>query len=413
MNSDQSQSTSPLPGPLSPGNSSSSSDIISSTQPSSSNEVTPIVSDFPTPSTRTMTPLDCLAATVAAIVGLDDDLTVSDCSEISDMKSLGDHEVLSTPGSPKDNSNDGNQVLSQATHSCILLRDETQRSIPTNQMQAVTPVEDCHQISRDEENAVVECMLKLKLSSSTDTTTENSADISGGATTSHNSGADVRPIKGATKRISGKKVSSRSKSARSATKGLKPGVKDQGKKGDKAKDVINIDDKVQPVLAQNNKQPSGKTLKVHATRASGTRKCPGAELAIKLQKINRFKARSTRVRTSRSNIPGKSRYWTPSEHKLFIEALVMYGPRDLKSIAAHVKTRNTTQCRTHEQKCFMRLMRWAVRDTMMRNANGNDGSSDDPNAMLSNVAKDLYSVPMECGISLLIAVADETTRTED
>ena len=74
-----------------------------------------------------------------------------------------------------------------------------------------------------------------------------------------------------------------------------------------------------------------------------------------------------KVRSSKSNIPGTSRYWTPSEHKLFMEALIMYGPKELKNISSYVGTRNMIQCRTHEQKCFMRLMREAQRDTLLRN----------------------------------------------
>lgn len=60
-------------------------------------------------------------------------------------------------------------------------------------------------------------------------------------------------------------------------------------------------------------------------------------------------------------IPGQSRYWTPEEHKLFLEALRRFGHKDLRSISAYVGTRNMTQVRTHSQKYFMRLMREAKR----------------------------------------------------
>jgi hypothetical protein len=84
-----------------------------------------------------------------------------------------------------------------------------------------------------------------------------------------------------------------------------------------------------------------------------------------------------KVRSSKSNIPGTSRYWTPSEHKLFITAVLQYGPKDLKSIAAFVGTRNMIQCRTHEQKCFMRLMREAQRQTELRDGGKpTDGEED-------------------------------------
>lgn len=65
-------------------------------------------------------------------------------------------------------------------------------------------------------------------------------------------------------------------------------------------------------------------------------------------------------RKVRSSVePGKSRYWTPKEHQLFLEALKSYGHRDLRSIAGYVGTRNMTQVRTHAQKYYMRLAREA------------------------------------------------------
>lgn len=63
---------------------------------------------------------------------------------------------------------------------------------------------------------------------------------------------------------------------------------------------------------------------------------------------------------------GQSRYWTPSEHRLFVEALSLYGTKDLKAIAAHVATRNQTQVRTHAQKWSMRLVREAKRACLGR-----------------------------------------------
>ena len=48
------------------------------------------------------------------------------------------------------------------------------------------------------------------------------------------------------------------------------------------------------------------------------------------------------------------RYWTPEEHRLFMEAVQRYGWKDVKSIAQHVGTRTPTQVRTHAQKLFLR-----------------------------------------------------------
>ena len=115
-------------------------------------------------------------------------------------------------------------------------------------------------------------------------------------------------------------------------------------------------------------------------------------------KKGRTKA-SKKVRSSRSNVPGESRYWTPSEHKLFIEALLRFGPKNLKDIAAYVGTRNMIQCRTHEQKCFMRLLREAQKETAKR-----------AGLTTAKAPKDLYSVGPNCGITLLCVVSEEMTR---
>lgn len=108
-----------------------------------------------------------------------------------------------------------------------------------------------------------------------------------------------------------------------------------------------------------------------------------------------------KVRSSKSNIPGESRYWTPSEHKLFVEALLRFGPKDLKNIAAYVGTRNMIQCRTHEQKCFMRLMREAQKETAKRG---------DADLSRTKQPKDVYSVSPSCGITLLCVVSEEMSR---
>mmetsp|Transcript_16132 Transcript_16132/g.16262 ORF Transcript_16132/g.16262 Transcript_16132/m.16262 type:complete len:367 (-) Transcript_16132:243-1343(-) len=60
-------------------------------------------------------------------------------------------------------------------------------------------------------------------------------------------------------------------------------------------------------------------------------------------------------------IAGQSRYWTNDEHRLFLEALKIYGHKDLRGISEFVGTRNMTQVRTHTQKYFMKLMREAKR----------------------------------------------------
>lgn len=113
----------------------------------------------------------------------------------------------------------------------------------------------------------------------------------------------------------------------------------------------------------------------------------------------RSKPAAKKVRSSKSNVPGESRYWTPSEHKLFVEALLRFGPKNLKAIARHVGTRNMTQCRTHEQKCFMRLMREAQKETARRETPAAAHALKTP--------KDVYSVSSSCGITLLCVVSEE------
>jgi len=50
----------------------------------------------------------------------------------------------------------------------------------------------------------------------------------------------------------------------------------------------------------------------------------------------------------------QSRYWTKEEHEKFLEALQIFGKKDVKNIALHVGSRNPTQVRTHAQKYFLK-----------------------------------------------------------
>ncbi|KAK4527802.1 hypothetical protein GAYE_SCF45G5733 [Galdieria yellowstonensis] len=61
--------------------------------------------------------------------------------------------------------------------------------------------------------------------------------------------------------------------------------------------------------------------------------------------------------TSDSASRCQSRYWTPEEHQRFLEAIQIYGHKDVKSIATYVGTRSRTQVRTHAQKYFQRISR--------------------------------------------------------
>ncbi|KAA8490884.1 Myb-like protein I [Porphyridium purpureum] len=56
-------------------------------------------------------------------------------------------------------------------------------------------------------------------------------------------------------------------------------------------------------------------------------------------------------------VEGQTRYWSPMEHDRFLEALELYGSRDARAIAGHVRTRSIVQVRSHMQKYFLRLQR--------------------------------------------------------
>ena len=46
--------------------------------------------------------------------------------------------------------------------------------------------------------------------------------------------------------------------------------------------------------------------------------------------------------------------WTPEEHALFLEGLVLYG-NEWKQVQRHIKSRSATQARSHAQKFFIKL----------------------------------------------------------
>mmetsp|Transcript_25105 Transcript_25105/g.48889 ORF Transcript_25105/g.48889 Transcript_25105/m.48889 type:complete len:443 (+) Transcript_25105:221-1549(+) len=57
------------------------------------------------------------------------------------------------------------------------------------------------------------------------------------------------------------------------------------------------------------------------------------------------------------DMAGQSRYWTAEEHQRFVDAIGLYGPKDVRQIANFVGTRNATQVRTHAQKYFLKMTR--------------------------------------------------------
>jgi SHAQKYF class myb-like DNA-binding protein len=46
--------------------------------------------------------------------------------------------------------------------------------------------------------------------------------------------------------------------------------------------------------------------------------------------------------------------WTPDEHRLFLEGIMLYG-KDWKKMQPLIKTRTLVQIRTHAQKVFKKI----------------------------------------------------------
>jgi SHAQKYF class myb-like DNA-binding protein len=67
------------------------------------------------------------------------------------------------------------------------------------------------------------------------------------------------------------------------------------------------------------------------------------------------------AKTSSGALTPQPRYWSEQEHLRFLQALELYGFKDVRSIAEHVATRTATQVRTHAQKYYLRLAREAAK----------------------------------------------------
>ncbi|GJQ12227.1 hypothetical protein GpartN1_g4018.t1 [Galdieria partita] len=85
-----------------------------------------------------------------------------------------------------------------------------------------------------------------------------------------------------------------------------------------------------------------------------------SELELARKEIDRLRAQLAeheKGKNKQESSKTQSRYWTPSEHQRFLEALRKFGHKDVKSISNYVGTRNPTQVRTHAQKYFLRLFK--------------------------------------------------------
>mmetsp|Transcript_15985 Transcript_15985/g.37890 ORF Transcript_15985/g.37890 Transcript_15985/m.37890 type:complete len:404 (+) Transcript_15985:338-1549(+) len=74
----------------------------------------------------------------------------------------------------------------------------------------------------------------------------------------------------------------------------------------------------------------------------------------------------------------QTRYWSVPEHQRFLEAVRIYGRKNLKAIAVYVGTRSATQVKTHSQKYFQKLQRLArqAKQEDTASSSGADNSND-------------------------------------
>lgn len=179
---------------------------------------------------------------------------------------------------------------------------------------------------------------------------------------------------------------------------------------------------------------AARSAEVNSLKKSSQRKSSSNNLAAMNGAIK--KSKTKKERATKVKVPGQSRYWTPEEHKLFLEALNKYGHKDLRKISEFVGTRNMTQVRTHSQKYFMRLMREAKRQNPMGKplaaadeiTTAADTANSSSDASLQHAAPqpvengfgeeaavvgkdsdgDKYSVPSTCGMTLLCLVGQDT-----
>lgn len=163
-----------------------------------------------------------------------------------------------------------------------------------------------------------------------------------------------------------------------------------------------------------NAQPSGQVPIPSSNLPASIAEQDGpASSSQQKRKRQKPSSRLRKARTSKTTNPGEGRYWTKSEHRLYIEALSKYGYKQLKEISEHVGTRSLVQCRTHQQKFFMRKMREATEITVARDEPGVDWKKDNPIEENGKPPKDLYTLPKSCGLVLLSLVGEALARKEE
>jgi len=77
----------------------------------------------------------------------------------------------------------------------------------------------------------------------------------------------------------------------------------------------------------------------------------------KKTKFIKLQSKSHKLKKNQYNI-GR---WTEDEHRRFIEAILKYG-NEWKSVQRHIKTRSSTQSRSHSQKFFLKIKNYDIFD---------------------------------------------------
>ena len=107
-------------------------------------------------------------------------------------------------------------------------------------------------------------------------------------------------------------------------------------------------------------------------------------------------------RKSNSNIKYSSGRWKEDEHKRFVEAIIKFG-NDWKQVQKYVKTRSSTQARSHAQKFFIKLKKAKNLDFNLDLSNSSIKNFHDiiqnvPNNKYNNIINVLNNVAFERGI---------------
>jgi len=160
-----------------------------------------------------------------------------------------------------------------------------------------------------------------------------------------------------------------------------------------------VSDKNSPAVSFDSSDPSGRDKLIYDLER--VNHWLRSELELARKEIDRLRAHLAEYEKSKNNkqeqTKAQSRYWTPSEHQRFLEALRKFGHKDVKSISNYVGTRNPTQVRTHAQKYFLRLFKESrnrQEQGMGRSFSASRRSMSEPDlnrAELQNSSSQMYS----------------------